>query len=290
MTERYARVVIHTAPIALTLGWAFLCASHAIGADVETNAYRTVATESLILDATRYGSTPEKKAAKSAAHAELLIRGTNALLVLMDSVHVENIALQLLTQEEVEHLSAAESARILLPYLKSDRPRTRRFAAYFLGLHVTPEYASEVMPLLRDEESAGSALRTLGKWKVRAAVTAIVPFLRHDREVYRVAAVNALREIGDPSVAPKLVDALDDPFFTVRETAQRALVELGPQAEKVMIQTLPDAHDGKLRHLIRALGQSKSRAALRAIRVYAHVSDPEIRADVEDSIARRGSR
>ena len=284
------RAVAGVGSIGLALVWGLLTVNHTIAVEVDTNGCRSATTEALILDATRYGSTPEKKAAKSGARAELLARGTNALQVLMESIHVENIALPILTQEVIEHLSAEASAAVLLPYLKACRPRTRRFAAYFLGLRDTPQYSGQVMPLLRDEESAGVALQTLGKWKVRAAVPDIVPFLKHEKEVCRVAAVNALREIGDPAVAPGLIDTLDDPFFTVREAAQQALVGLGPQAEKAMIQALPGARDGKLRHLIRALGQSKSRAASRAIRAYAESSDPEVRADVVDAMARQQRR
>jgi HEAT repeat protein len=255
-----------------------------VGADNGANSFQTSSTEELLVHLSRYGSTPEKRAAKAAARTELLARGTNTLHVLMAHAHLDNIALQVFTQELVEHLDKDEAARVLLGYLGADQPRARRMAAYFLGLHDTPQHASYLMPLLNDEEACGAAIRTLGKWKVRSAAPAITPFLKHEKEVRRVAAANALREIGDASGAGDLVTALEDPFFTVREAAQRALTGLGPAADRVMIRALPAARGAKLRCLIRALGQSQSWAARRAIRKFVQSADGAVAADAQEAL------
>jgi HEAT repeat protein len=138
--------------------------------------------------------------------------------------------------------------------------------------------------LLGDDEAAGAAIRTLGKWRVKRAVPVILPFLKHNKEVRRVAAANALREIGDPAAAEALVEALDDPFFTVRESAERALVALGRDARGPMIRALPNAQGAQLRCLVRALGQSQSWAARRAIRKYTNSPDAELATDAQDAL------
>lgn len=286
MIKRTQRALTTCEAICVALACSLSLPAPGMAATDEAAACGAASMEELIRDATRYGTTPEKKTAKEAARNELFARGTNTLQVLMEYIHVENTAIQLLAQEEVERLDAKGAAAVLLPFLESPQPRTRRFAAFFLGWHNTPEYTADVAPLLRDAETAGAALRTLGKWKARAVIPAILPFLKDSKETLRAAAVNALRDIGDASVVPHLIDMLDDPFFTVRETAQQALEDFGPAAEPAMIRALSGAHDGRLRHLVRGLGHFRTRTALRAVRKYANDLDPETRADVREAMAR----
>lgn len=183
--------------------------------------------DELIFDVQRYGNTPEKREAKRVAREELFKRGPDAFREVMKRIHVENVMLGVLAQNMVEEFDPAQTAPVLVEFLDSTNARTRKVAAFFLGFHETPEYADKVMPLLDDEEAAGAAMRTLGKWKVEEAVPRIVPFLSSEREVRRIAAVNALRDIGDASVVPKLQPLLSDDFFTVREVTKRALGVLG---------------------------------------------------------------
>jgi HEAT repeat protein len=188
----------------------------------------SVSYDALIFDAQRYGNTPEKREAKRIAREELFARGPDALREVMQRVHYENVMMGVLAQEMVEQMEPAEAAPVLAEFLDSPHARTRRIAVFFMGFHNTPEYASRIMPLLDDEEVAGAALRTLGKWKAKEAVPLIVPFLANEREVRRIAAVNALRDIGDPTVVPLLKPLLEDSFFTVREATKRALGVLRP--------------------------------------------------------------
>lgn len=184
--------------------------------------------DELIFDAQRYGNTAEKREAKRVAREGLFARGPDALREVMQRVHYENVMIGVLAQEMVERMGPSEAAPVLAEFLDSPHARTRRIAVFFMGFHNTPEYASRIMPLLDDEEVAGAALRTLGKWNVKEAVPLIVPFLENEREVRRIAAVNALRDIGDPTVIPMLRPLLEDPFFTVREATKRALGVLRP--------------------------------------------------------------
>ena len=185
-----------------------------------------VSDDQLIFNLQRYGNTPEKREVKAKARDELLARGPDALRVLMKRVHLENVAITVEAEGMVRTMDTQKVAAVLAEFLDDEHPRTRKLAAYWLGFHETPEYADRLLPLLKDDEAAGAAIRTLGKWRVRKAIPQIVPFLSHEKETRRIVAANALRDIGDPSVVPDLTPLLNDRYFTVREVAARALSKL----------------------------------------------------------------
>ena len=182
--------------------------------------------EQLIFNIQRYGNTPEKREVKTLSRDKLIARGPDGLRLLMNNVHLENVAIAVEAENMVRAMDTQKVAAVLAEFLKDEHLRTRKLAAYWLGFHETPEYADRVLPLLKDDEAAGAAIRTLGKWRVREAVPQIIPFLSHEKEVRRIAAANALRDIGDPSVVPDLTPLLNDRYFTVREVAARALSKL----------------------------------------------------------------
>ncbi len=187
---------------------------------------KTAGYEELIYRAQRYGSTAEKRAEKKQAWDELFARGPEALGEVMKHIHLENVTLGVLAQNMVDQMDAEATAPVLVRSLGAEQARTRRMAAYFLGFHVTPQYADALLPLLDDDETAGAAIRTLGKWRVTSAIPRIVPFLSSPKEVRRIAAANALRDTGDPSAADALEPLLRDRYFTVRRVAERALAVL----------------------------------------------------------------
>jgi HEAT repeat protein len=187
---------------------------------------KSASYDELIFHVQRYGNTPEKREWKSQARAELFARGTDSLREMMRRVHFENVAITVLADEMVRAMDTQKVAAVLVEFLDDAHPRTRKLAAYWLGFHDTPEYADRVLPLLKDDEAAGAAIRTLGKWRVREAIPQIVPFLSHEKETRRIVAANALRDIGDPGSAPYLIPLLSDRVFTVREVAARALSKI----------------------------------------------------------------
>ena len=245
-----------------------------------------VPEDELIRDAVLYASTPAKQERQARARAELRALGGEGLRRLMEQVHTENVMVGVLALERVQDMPPAESAPVLAVFLSDPRPRTRKVAAYFLGFVEAPEYAEAVRALLKDDEAAGAAARTLGKWRVRAAVPEILPLLSSEREPRRVAAVNALRDIGDPAAVPELVRALDDPYFTVREAAERALASLGPPAARAMLRALPAAQDPARRLLIKALGRMTSRRAASVLRALQQDPDEFIRDEAAEALSR----
>ena len=258
---------------------AALCASFAALLAKADEEQSSVSYTQLVFDVQRFGNTTEKKLAKEAAKLELSRRGTNALHVLMGYAHIENAGVQMFTQELVEKLRPEESAQVLAGFLCSNYPRTRRLAAYYLGLHDTPQYADRVLPLLKDEDACGAAIRTLGKWKARGASGEIGSFVSNPKEPRRIAAINALKDIGDPSAADVLIAALKDPYFTVREAAQAALVSMGDKGEGAVRQAAPAAQGRQLRHIIRILGTYDSWRSRRLLKRFASSDEPDVRSD-----------
>jgi HEAT repeat protein len=235
--------------------------------------------DELIFHAQRTGSTPEKNVRKDEAWNELVGRGAKALGPLMERIHIENTLIGVFVQNIVEKIPGEESAPVLVEFLESPHASTRKAAAYFLGFHVTPQYADRLLPLLADDEAAGAAIRTLGKWRATNAYERIVPFLAHQREVRRIAAANALRDIGDPRAVPYLLESLNDQYFTVREAAARALSTMGAGAGRALRKDLMTAKDPARRHIIRTLGVMKLNDAAPLLERLVKASDETIRED-----------
>lgn len=243
----------------------------------------------LICRVQRYGTTAAKREAKKAAWDEFFARGPAALGEVMKYIHIDNVAIGVLAQNMVEQMDPEETAPVLAGFLDAPEPRARKMAAYFLGFHETPRYAEQVMALLADDEAAGAALRTLGKWRVGEAFERILSLLVHEKESRRVAAINALRDIGDPRAVPYLVDALNDPHFTVREVAARALVAFPDEAAPALRRALATARDPARRHIIRTLGVLGEESATPLLERLLKDPDPFVRGDVQRALERIGA-
>jgi HEAT repeat protein len=204
------------------------------GAGAQEFEPRSASLDDLVYQAVRYATTPGKRARQAAARDELAARGPDALRALMERIHIENVMIAVLAEQQAERMGAEAGAPVLAEFLGATHSRTRKMAAYFLGDYRAPEYADRMEPLLDDEQTAGVAIRALGKWQVAEAGARIALFLHHPRERWRVFAANALRDIGDPRAIPPLIEALSDPVFTVRQAAARALVSFGADAEPAL--------------------------------------------------------
>jgi HEAT repeat protein len=290
MSPRFLQPRPRNLAAVLCLGLALRAGSALAGGWSSTNDLPAASFEDLIHYAQRYGNTTEKQAWKAAARDELFRRGPEALRWAVAHAAIENNTIQMLTEELAGRIKAAEAVPVLLEFVNAPEPRVRKTAAYWLGSYPAPGQGARLMPLLQDEEAAGSALRTLGKWRMTNAAPDIIPFLNHTKEVRRVVAANALRDIGDPAAVPALLKTLDDPVFTVRETAARALGSLGTPAQRAMMGALPGAEGRRLRLLIRTLGEFPGRRTRQAVRPFLTHSDPEVRADADAVMKRLQSR
>ena len=226
----------------------------------------------------RYGNTEQRRLEKKAAKDEFIARGGESVRFLMNHIHLKNMWVRIYLTEYIEQkrFKEEDAVPVLLEYLASDLPETRKRAAYYLGFYSTPQHAEAVMALLGDAKATGAAARTLGKWGVEQAVGEIGALLGHEKERWRVIAANALRDIGAPRAEPFLVDALDDPVCTVRKTAARALSVLGEDTARALVKRLPSAEGLALRETIHVLGVAKCRKAIRPLRRLLEHPDPGV--------------
>lgn len=251
-------------------------------ADITTNA----SYDELLYAATRYGNTETRRAEKAEAREELFRRGADSLREIMDRIHVENVMLSVLAMEMVhDQIPATNGRPVLMGYLDHERPETRRAAIYFLGFYPAPEKPARLLKALDDEKTRNAAVRTLGKWKVDRARGELCRLLKSgDAERTRVLAANALRDIGHPDDLPALLAALNDPVFTVRNTAARAVASFGFKAHRPMLRELRDSEGVGRRQIVRLLGELEVLGAARPLRRLLDQADPGLRADVERAL------
>ena len=208
----------------------------------------------LIFAATRYGSTEEKREQKEQAHKVIFDRGPDSLHFLMAQIQVENIMVSVLTQELVEHLNAKQAVPVLLDFLETDDPTTRKMAAYFLSFYKTPKHAKKLLPLLDDEKTRGSAMRTLGKWRIKSACPTIGGYLNDPKERIRIVAVNALRDIGYSAYIPPLINAYMNLSPTMRVFDTVSNPDFGGVEETGILLTIPDIYPEKKQRYMRWQG------------------------------------
>lgn len=246
----------------------------------------TASLESLVISAQFYGSTPDKLARREAAKEALVARGDESLRFLLDHVHLTNDSVRILIQELVRTRLPAETVTpVLMEFLGAERVDARRVAAYYLGhLPPAPDAETPLLAMLQDDRTAGAAARTLGKWSCTAAVERVIQLLDSDKEVRRIVAVNALRDIGDPRAIAPLIARLDDPVFTVRKVAARALIALGPQAESALLAAAPASRPPARRELVRVLGALQSPRATAYLLNCLEDPDPYLRADAQRAL------
>ncbi len=254
-----------------------LCA----GLDAADFSPSSMSFDELMLHASRYGTTEEKRERKRQAQEELMSRGAEALTYLLSKSHLKNMWFFIYARQLVEQLDAEEAVPVLLRGMASEHEVVKKNAIFFLGYFEQPQYTGRLMPYLKEEKLSGVTMRTLGKWKARNATRNIIPFLKDEDERRRIVAANALRDIGDPRAIPHLIDALNDQYFTVRYAVERALSRLGPAAEDAIIRAMPDADPRSLRHMVRALGPMDSDRSRQVLAKYARHKNGWVRLEAE---------
>lgn len=247
---------------------------------------KTASMDDLVARVSRNGNTEERRAAKDQARQEIYARKEVAFRYLMERVHLDNVGLQVLAQEMIDQMTADEAAPVLLDFVHAENPDTQRIAVFFLGFYPTASSnAPVIVPCLDVDKVRNAAIRTLGKWQYTNATLEIAAFLKDPKERTRIAAANALRDLGDPRGIAPLVDALADPVFTVRNTAQRSLQTFGTRAEPALLAALPDAKVPALRAILDLLDPLKSRKAYKPLKALLGHPDPYVREAAAKALA-----
>jgi len=261
------------------LGWTLvpLLACTVLRGEPVTNELASTSFDDLLVHIQRYGSTEAKREKKRRAKKEFIRREDASLIYLMDHIEIENMWIVIMADTLCRELPKEKAVPVLVRYLEAPHDTTRKFAAYWLGFYTAPEHGAVLRPLLANETTAGSAMRTLGKWQITSAVSGIHPYLAHKKERLRIRAVNALRDIGCDESIPGLIIATDDPIFTVRKAAARALATYGKTAQKQVVAALTDAEPPAHRELISVLGSMRTRTSTRILRRLLKSPDPLIR-------------
>ena len=259
---------------------AALCAPRAAPAAGEV---ASPGAEALLAAALMAGDSPAHKAAKEQAHAELMARGPDSLRDLMGRMDTENVMVPVLAQELVDQLPAEKAVPVLRDFLAAPSTNQQRIALFYLGFYHAPELAPQVRPLLAHAKLRAAGIRALGKWQVAADLPLLGASLTDTNERVRVAAANALRDVGDPRAIAELAPALGDPVFTVRNTALRAIVSYGPAAEPALLELVASKDRTARRQAIRGLGQCGTRAALKVLKPLCADPDPAVRRDAEQA-------
>jgi HEAT repeat protein len=113
--------------------------------------------------------------------------------------------------------------------LRVSAQKTRLAVIEKLTLSEDPDSVGPLVFALkdRDAEVREAAVRSLGKFKVRATVDPLMQLLRDPAAQVRTAAAESLGKIGDPTAVNWLVGLLRDTDPTVRSAASRSLQQLG---------------------------------------------------------------
>lgn len=243
----------------------------------------------LYANSQRAGDTPENIRIRDTSYAELMARGPDTLSNLLARIHIENVMLGVyaVNLTKTTPVPKDQALPVLSSFYSDERHVTRRMAVFLSGFYIAPEFADRVYPMLDHEKTRGAAVRALGKWRVTNAVPRIVKILRDDpKERVRVSAANALRDIGSDQAIQPLIAALGDEVWSVRNTAARALVSLGPSAVEPLLASLerPPADGAKLRQMIRCLGDLKDKRAVFPLRALAEATAPDTREDADHAL------
>jgi len=246
--------------------------------------WATVPTGEMVSYACAAALTDESAVLSRQAFDEIKRRGPKGIQALMDHMHIKNIRVRVHADNIIRRNKNTEFIPVLLSYLDSEHERTRKYAAYLLGYYELPEHAEKLWPLLENDETENTAIRCLGKWKVSAAIPRILPYLRHEKEIKRILAVNALRDISDPTTTDSLIAALSDPLFTVRMTAARALSTLGDEAQVDVLSALDTAENPAQRLLIQVLGDRGDVSAIPRLQGFLSSTNIQVVAEAANAL------
>jgi len=205
-----------------------------------------------------YGDSGEKLERKLKAAEEIRRRGVAALPFLLRQLDRREPMARQRVEDWVEQWGRA-CIPALIEGLATDQPDIQRNILFFLRLWPDPRVPPVVMRFLGNERLQATCLHTLGKQKATAALDDAIRLLRSPKELVRMRAAQALGRIGSPKAVPHLLEALNDPLWTVRRQAESALVALDRPGALSLLDALPRLKPRALPHAVVALGRLKAR-------------------------------
>lgn len=176
-------------------------------------------------------------------------------------------------QPEVNQKSPDEVLDGILASLEAEQQKERGNVRGPIGqlakLKVIPERQDEVEQALlkqiasNDHFTRKDALAAIRVWGTSESIPDLVGLLSNRDRFAVTGAISALGAIGDPSVAPTLLDKAKD--FSVRRDCQQAIAKLGPSVEKEVLARMEGADRNTVQMLCDILGQVGGEESLKVL-------------------------
>ncbi len=195
--------------------------------------------------------------------------GTSAIIPLIAALEDENIYVQ---AKAIKSLGQIKDPRAIEPLIGKLRKgkgiiaKTTIEALVKIGEPAVP-------PLINALKSESNSLKTgvakiLGQIGDPRAVEGLIGILEDEKNQVRIAAINALGEIGQPSAIESLMGRFTDQDGYARECAAEAIAKIGEPALEPLINALGDNRRAVRTDAIRALGELKSKKAVKPLLSY----------------------
>ncbi|MEO0078857.1 MAG: HEAT repeat domain-containing protein, partial [candidate division WOR-3 bacterium] len=197
-----------------------------------------------------------KKVAR--ARKQLIRQGRKALDYVFEKKVDSKDGLESRAVEELIKAMPDTAKPYLFRALRDHRFQARQNAAYWLGQ--LKEKARDGVDSILAALKAGRitprrAVNALGDIGDSTVVPKILYLLRDSYEPSRIVTSEACGKLKSRAAIPELIRTLDDGLFTVRSAAELALVAIGTPALDPLLVALPRLKSRALGHALRAAGQ-----------------------------------
>ncbi len=205
-----------------------------------------------------------------------------ANLLLDPDLDVMNKAVDVIVQ-----LNHAETAKYLLPALKSENEFSRRAAVEILNSIGTTHSVKYLLAAVADEDwwvrsRASDALARIGGPRV---VDAVLDLIRDKDENLRRAAIEILVVCRDKRAVDKLIEALRDKDWWVSERAADALAELGDSKALPALLEMVAKNDRSLPVALTAVGKLGNYKVIDKVLPFLQRPEKEVRISAINAVA-----
>jgi len=187
----------------------------------------------------------------------------------------------------IVHLNDPETARYLLPAMKSENEFSRRAAVEVLNAVGTTKSVKYLLKAVADEDwwvrsRASDALARIGGDRVIDAVLELVN--DKDKNIQR-AAIEILNSCGDKRAVDQLIHATRDKDWWVSERATDALAEIGDKRAIPAIIEMLERNDRSMPFALSALGKLGDISQLSRVAAYLRRPEKEVRIAAMEALA-----
>jgi len=205
-----------------------------------------------------------------------------ANLLLDPDLDVMNKAVDVIVQ-----LNHPETAKYLLPSLKSENEFSRRAAVEILNSIGTTHSVKYLLEAVADEDwwvrsRASDALARIGGPRV---VDAVLDLIRDKDENLRRAAIEILVVCRDKRAVDKLIEALRDKDWWVSERAADALAELGDSKALPALLEMVAKNDRSLPVALTAVGKLGNYKVIDKVLPFLQRTEKEVRISAINAVA-----